>query len=290
MTVHDFISLIGTLAWPLLIVGLVIAFRKPLRSFASELTEVRVAGQEFVRRTVDQADLFFRAIPLTEINTGAVPETLRQEILGLAANSPQTALICIRHEISARVGFLAACGNWGSAFEGVDQQWRVLKRSADMTEWSEDTQVATILYGLLDDAATSEDRPLPESILRRLVDQGLTVLGLVRSIPYELRIVVASDVQVFADTEMLTPQTGRRAVILDTHQIDGVVRRQAFLTTRPHFYCPGMAVGYGWRKNPPPDEGRGWVRNPADDAPLDMIGWDFWGRDLSEDATLARLS
>jgi hypothetical protein len=283
---REVVDLVQALVWPVLILGLLVAFRRQLRDFADRITHVRVGGQEFVARTLESSQVLLQSVPLTATRPEAVPKRVEREVLELAATDPQAALIRLGREIDRSVRLVAVAGNW---LEPMEKQpnplWRRLVLLSHNANWDADVLASTLIFSVLEEAAVSGDTSISREDMKRLVDQGLTVLGLVNSIPHDTHVVLDSSLTIYEDEALTRPMPNRFAVLLKTISHDGRETIRPFLTSRPGYYKPGMKVGYEWKNNPPTEEVRGWVSNPMSDGSSDamsVVGWDFQGRDLAD--------
>jgi hypothetical protein len=279
-------DLVKALVWPVLIVALIVLFRKQLQNFANRLTHIRVGGQEFIARTLETSQLLVRSIPLTVTRPESVPKATEDQVIQLAASDPQMALVRVGREIDRSIRLVALSGNWLQEMEQQpDPLWRRLSYIADRAGWDPNVRAATLIFALLYEAAVAGDEAVSKQDMKPLVDQGLTILGLINAIPRETRTVIVSGLPIFADEELKERFPDRSAVVMRTTQSDGRELVQAFFTSRPQYYKPGMKVGYEWRENPPKEELRGWVADPTSTTPKGAVGctgWDFHGRDLAE--------
>lgn len=284
MSGRHVVDLVQALVWPGCLLVLLWIFRKPLRNFADRLTHVSIGGQQFVARALESSQILVRSIPLVVTRPEAVPKQVESEVLQLSGNDPQSALIRLGREIDKSIRLVAVAGNWLEPMEREPNPlWRRLVMLSRNAHWDADVLAATLIFSILHEAAVAGDEALSREAMKQLVDQGLTVLGLINSIPRESHVVVASSLPIFKDRELTQPQPGRFAVFLKSVSVDGRETKRAFLTSRPGYYKPGMRVGYEWRENPPKEEPKGWITDPdrsesASAASIDVIGWDFHGR------------
>jgi hypothetical protein len=283
---HDWITLAEALAWPAVVLILVVVFWKPLHDFSDRVTHVRVGGQEFIARTIETSQLLLRSIPLTKTRPEAVGREVEQQVLRLAAKDPHVALIRLGREIDRSVRLLAVAGNWLEPMERQpDPHWRRLVQLSRNVDWDADVIGFVLVFSILEEGAIAGDSTLSKNDVKRLVDQGLTVLGLINSIPRETHVVLGSKLPIFEDQELTRPIADRFAVLLNSISDDGRETIRAFFTSRPDYYKSGMRVGYEWKENPPREELHGWVADPRSTPPgatTAVIGWNFWGRDLAE--------
>jgi hypothetical protein len=286
VTAGQWIALVQALVWPAVVLTLIFVFWKQLHHFADRLTHVRVGGQEFIARTIEASQLFLRSIPVTKTRPEAVPRKTEEAVVQLAATDPQAALIRLGREIDRAVRRLAVVGNWLEPMERQpDPLWRRLLQLSRNVDWDADVLGFVLVFSILEEGAVAGDKTLSKEDMKRLVDQGLTVLGLINSIPRETHVVLASKLPVFEDQGLTQPMANRSGVLLKTISDDGRETIRAFFTSRPDYYKPDMRVGYEWRENPPRDELRGWTADPTSNPPgsaTAVIGWDFQGRDLAD--------
>lgn len=286
MSAGNWIALAQALAWPAVVVLLVFVFWRALHAFADRLTQVRVAGQEFIATTVATSQRILVSIPATQTRPENVPRQLEESVLRLAARDPRTALVRLGREIDRAVRRLAVVGNW---LEPLEKQANPLSRRlvqiAPDVGWSADVVAFVLLSSILLEGAVAGDQTLSRRDMKQLVDQGLTLLGLINSIPRETHVVLASALPIFEDMTLKQPMPNRFAVLVKTISSGGVETTRAFFTSRPEFYKPDMRVGYEWRENPPREEVQGFVTNPVANPAspaIRVIGWDFQGRDVAD--------
>ncbi len=288
MSGREIVDLVQAVVWPVFLLVILWVFREPLRDFAHRLTHITVGGQQFVARALESSQVLVRSIPLTVTRPEAVPKDVENDVLQLAGNDPQSALIRLGREIDKAIRLVAVAGNWLEPMEREPNPlWRRLVMLSQAADWDADILASTLIFSLLQESGVAGDEALSSEAMKQLVNHGLTVLGLINSIPRETHVVVASNLPMFEDKELTQPQSGRFAVLLKTVSADGRESRRAFLTSRQRYYKPGMRVGFEWRENPPKEERRGWVADPdtAGSIPpeaIEVIGWDFHGRDLAE--------
>ncbi|KQU67581.1 hypothetical protein [Phycicoccus sp. Root101] len=281
MDADQAIDLASALAWPVVVLALAAIFYKPLRAFAQRMTRISVAGNEFIASALDSSQVLIGSIPLNSARPEAVPRPIEKEIFRLAGKDPRTALIALGREIDRSVRRLAIESNWQEAVQKDAPSWRRLHIVAQSVGWDLDRLASTLIFSILLDAAIAGDRSISDESMRRLVDQGLTVLGLINSSPHETHRVVSSRVQIYDDQGLTTPVDGKFAVVLASTSVDRLSTR-AFFTSRPEYYAGGMDVGYEFRTNPPKEEVHGWVHDPSSPEALSVVPWDFRGRDLAD--------
>ncbi|MEV6411580.1 hypothetical protein [Kribbella sp. NPDC051718] len=276
------VQLVQALVWPALILVALVVYRKPLRAFAKRLTHVRVGGQEFIANTVRSSDILLRSLPLTASHPEAVPKDFETEIMQLASTDPRAALIRLRKETDRRVRLISLVGNWLNDYESRTERWLQMNWLAGQLSWEPDVRASVMVHAIIEDAALKEPDGISEQLLLGLVDQSLTVLGLVRSHKFERHIVIASDLEIFSDQSLTQIVPDRRAVLLNSISIEGIENTRALLTSRPRYYKSGMQVGWEWRADPPFEECQGFVADPSGGPAITLIGWDFRGRDLAD--------
>ncbi len=267
--------------WPAVLVGAGFAFRGELRDFAGRLTKVRVGGQEFIAATLDRSQILLRSIPLSDTRPEAVPRDLEDKLTSLAKSDPHGALSLLNWELERNLRYIALSGNWFRALD-PNEPWRRVLNLASNVGWSVDVTAFVLIFAILNDAVLNEGLQLTDADLQKLIDQGLTVLGLVASIQMSKHVVVASRLPVFED-EQLARRTDRFAVLLkEVVPDDGRETKQPFYTAKPDYYRPGMTVSYGFREDPPKEQPPGWIADPTNEGvALGVVPWTFDGEDMA---------
>lgn len=281
MSTHDFVTLVTGLAWPVVIVVAMLAFREQVRQFAGRMTHVRVGGQEFVARAVDSADVLLSSISTTAHPEG-VPDAFEAEVMTLAASDPRAALMRVRRAIDRRIRYIAVTGNHLETLESTTERWRQLALMPEIAGLTADLQATLILYGILEEQAVQGNSAISPEVTLRLVDQGLTILGHLNSQPIETHRVICV-VPIYSDQALTVVDPGRRrAVWLRSVSAGQPEAIRAFVTSRPVFYKPDMPVGWGWNPNPPVEGAPGFAAHPETGEGTQVITWDFAGRDLTD--------
>lgn len=276
------VQIVQAIAWPSLILILVLIFRRPLLSFAGRLTHLKVGGQEFVSQALAQNSSLLGLVPQQVSPPENVSPSLFNEVLALSSRDPQSALAKVSRELEMSIRRLAVASNMDTALDSSPNQlWRSIVRIAPNVNWKPDTTGFLIICSALLDLTLADENVLSDADKRRLISQGLSAVGFVEGVPRERIFVVASDLPIFEDRS-LQKDMGRRAVVVKHVNPDGTETVQALLTSEPRRYKPGMEVSWEWRINPPIEEfAEGWVSHESLPAVAPAIANDFAGRDMA---------
>jgi uncharacterized protein YutE (UPF0331/DUF86 family) len=118
----------------------------------------------------------------------------------------------------------------------------------------------------------------------RVLDIGMTLLKILRSIPHEKNIVYQSDIDIYSDEECKNIIPGAKGLMLEVISPGGIDKRYSiFPTTKIGYYEWGKRVSWEWDLNKVWPET--WYRNPRTNGTIEKA-WhssgNFIGRHIDE--------
>lgn len=293
----ELIKAIAQLAWPVLVAGLLIAYRKEIRNLLRGMKRWKFMGVEIEEQAERAAVQAERA---EEIQNAAAaksavstPESMEpvsgwqnheqvylNQILDLASRDKSVALIRVFNEVENEVRQIVATfgllqytkGQHVSFAEYVD----VIARGR---YFSEALRESLLSFWKTRNLVVHGIGELPESAYVSILDTGIRLLGILRSIPRETNRVAYADVPIFSDLECRTAVKVGKAVILETTHPDGRTKSfRVYPTTRS--YVPGQTLSWEWDGSK--RWGTCWYRDPRTNET--KAGWsgslEFAGRPL----------
>jgi hypothetical protein len=288
------ITAIARLLWPVVIIMIVMMFRRDIRTLASRLRKGKFLGQELelaeqtqqLEQHVAAAERAQAPTPLidpakdrnTQLSELRIADDKVRRFLEEAASDKLLALVRIWTEIEQELRAIVAAYGFLQFIRGpnVTQYVRVLvqkkvisKETADSIERFYELR-NRLLHGNLREGYW-------EPGLVALIDSALRLLDILKSIPRETYTVLFL-VPFFSDNLATQEVEGAHAVLLDASSQEGNHRSVAYPTTKE--YEIGQVVSWEW--NLKKVWGSAWYREPQTGAI--KHGWDsaaeFVGRPL----------
>lgn len=275
-------DLIRSIAWPAVAILGLLLFRQPVKERIGKIVHFRGPGIEadFERELNETAELVerFKSLPpgeeeqaplLAGVGTVTIPskpnpkaelEETKESIREAAAVSSRAALINVSNSLTISVRrTLAALGHYPSSPMSLPNMARELKRLGAFQD--EGVQLVTEFANLRN--RTLHDPDVPDEDALRAVEVGLDLLDTIERLPRSHHIVVAANLEVFADPEGRELRIDVRAVLLKPEHpaTDGSEQPpRVFPTTKTHFE-PGQEVAWEWGLDNHYDES--WYRDPS---------------------------
>lgn len=286
----DLIVALSHWLWPLVALVVLILYRKPISALLGRVKKGELFGQGF--ELEPEVQEFQQAVKEAEKEVAQLPpssepvaEDAKQteidvnQILDDSKGSPELALIRLSNILENK-----AKGALGSM--GFLPRNKRMSGFWAMQELSE--------RGLLPQSAINSLRrfwdlrnrivhgrgEIDEKEIVRVLDIGLDLLKIIRSIPHEVHAVEGT-VEVYDDPECTRKRQQSKGVIINSQGSDGGFMRRLFHTTKTEYYHPGQRVMWEWNLVLSIPEG--WFID-ANDGSKKKIGGslDFIGRTVEE--------
>ena len=286
------ISAAAELLWPIVVLIIVLLFRRDLSAILSRLRRGKLFGQELemdpsidqFQRTVGKAAKSLQGVPV-RAEEQAEQESQHPElprIVGIPSGSPNLSLLALSSVLeNERKVLVASTGHLPqstipSAPHAVDilSQQRMLPAHA----------IESIrMFWDLRNRIVHGKTPTDEREAVRIIDIGSDLLQLVRMVPHEQNFVAHVPVDLFDDEKCTQKRTDVKGLILETTSPRGKAKSERiFPTTRPEYYEVGKRVSWEW--NLDRRWGNTWYINPTTKQPT--AAWasagEFVGRHIDD--------
>lgn len=295
-------QVIAAIAWPLVVLILVMMFRKELSALASRLKRGKVLGQEIELDALNAtAKAVDASIPIPSPKTVAVlasadshptqeasgspssndEERVREierRVLDEAARSPKVALMILSSEIEREVrrhfamrGQLEKRATYplSKAIDSLYEQSNLPPLASTAIE-----QFGHVRNRIVHGVAASEEEAI------RAIDSGLVIIRSIARIPTAHHRVHKVNVPIFADPQCSKPMNGKAIILESIGHGAQAGSYQIFPTMRTHFQ-EGMEVTWEWDFNQQWQEA--WYRDP--ESGKIKYAWsssvEFAGRDIN---------
>lgn len=270
------VTAIAGLAWPVLVAGVIIGYRKEIRNLLQGLKRGKVLGIEFEKEVERAAINVERAAEVqdkaTTASAGTNPENARSapskpseqtylnQILDLASRDKSVALIRVFNEVENEIRqIVATSGLLQSGQTGPRSFSQYVKDLAAHNYISKELQESLFAFWNTRNLVVHGITELPDSAYVSVLDTGIRLLGILRSIPREMNRVAYTNIPIFSDRECRNQVEVGKAVILETTHPDGRTKSfRIFPTTRT--YLPGQTLSWEWDRTK--RWGECWYRDP----------------------------
>jgi ribonuclease HepT-like protein len=286
----DLIVALSHWLWPIVLLILLLVYRKPIAALLGRVKKGELFGQEFelepevnkFQESVKQAEKEIAQLPPS--SDVDVAESKRTEIdvnriLDDSKGSPELALIRLSNLLEPEaknalgsMGFLPRnkrlSGFW--AMQVLGDKGLLPQSAADSLKRFWDLR-NRIVHGRAE---------VDEKEILRVLDIGIDLLKTIRSIPHEVH-TVEQVVDVYDNPECTIKRVGSKAVILNSQTADGGLLRRLFHSTKTDHYKRGQRVMWEWELTRSIPEG--WYIDSRDQS-TKIIGGslDFVGRTIAE--------
>jgi hypothetical protein len=265
----ELIKAIAQLAWPLLAAGLLIAYRKEIRTLLRGMKRGKFMGFEIEEEAERAAIQVERAEEMQLVQSPQPPgpsadevkslpgkknseQAYLNQILDLASRDRSVALIRIFNEVENEVRQIVA--TFG-LLQYTQAQPRTFVGYVNLIAAkgyiSRDLQESLLTFWKTRNLVVHSVSELPPSTYISVLDTGIRLLGMLRSIPRETNRVAHADVSIFSDSECRVAVEVGKAVILETTHVDGRTKSYRIYPTTRH-YVPGQTLSWEW------DSGERW--------------------------------
>jgi hypothetical protein len=257
----EFIHAIAPLLWPLLIAGIVVAYRYEIRDILKRLSEIRkgkLFGQEFelgekldqLEESTEKAEEEVAVVTPQEEPSdpaGTQTEKLEERLLRDARTAPKITLMLLSAEIDRRLRQLfAATGRRQkirpapieSAIEQLRAQGSLPEHVTGSLKLFQEVR-NRIIHGR---AATDDE-------IIRAIDSGFSLLKAIDAIPAEVNTVHRIGIPVYSDPACKNRIADATGLMLETTTPGGADKSfRIFPTTRTHFEV-GRRVAWEWNRD-----------------------------------------
>ena len=306
--IAELLRAISTLLWPLVLVGLVLSFRREVVSLFARLERFKIFGAEGeLRKQLDElketAETAAEApIPSQQppappasveeiVGSGTWPsiagtlaidvDAITQRVIDRAERTPKTALLDLTVEIERAMRLLLArSGHISKASPSLRGLAEAVAEAVNLPEGTLDA--LSRFREVRNNIVHSESEGLASDEILRAIDSGLTILRVLAAIAIERNVVYHPGIDLYADADCTEKRTGVVGVILETTSPGGVIKsHRVFPTTRTHFRM-GNEVAWEWNTSLRWDAS--WYRDPSSgEITLAFQGsMEFVGRHLDE--------
>ena len=256
----------------------VIMFRDPLRALIGRIRHAKLPGLEVDIDALEvEAKRLETSVEGSPIDEEAERELERLEESVTAATSPVLAVVTIAARIEREAKSILA-----SYADPASWRRRSLGQVIGRLEVSPNVQAATLSFQHVRNKVVHSGEAT-EAEAERAVALGLTILDALARIPRSLHVVVEPDLPLFLDEARREPYPlpdGYHGLLVESHDSDGSVRRQAFVSAQT--YSQGQVVTWEWGSQR--FDRRAYFTDPADGHT--QIAWDttsdFAGRPMDE--------
>lgn len=271
---NEFIVAVSHFAWPIVALIIVFLFRKDISKLLERIIKGKLFGQEIefdpevkeFRDTVNVAqEEIPESPPIEEIVNNKIKEQDKniKEIIDASKVSPQLGIIRLStilekslRTIGASLGVINANQRISviKMFQDLERKGRVKKNT---------TQAIKIFWELRNKIVHGHQIE-NEREIQKVLDDGISLLSTVLSIPHEKYIILHSGVNLYTDPECentIKNATGVVVEITSPNKKDKYIR--IFPTTNESYYKSGMRVTWEW--NPKNTWDKAWFKDPEND-------------------------
>ena len=266
---------IASLLWPLLTLGILLAFSRDIADALRRIKKVKIAGHEVelgaqLKELHDVASQVVSEVPdlagfdgdpgekPSSRSAGLEAHDSISKILATAAQSPTAALLLLAAEME-REGreVLASVGKWTEgrvvpfrrAIDRLNRHYGLPEHVLGSLRLFLETRNKLVHGGF------AKDREILSAL-----DSGVAIYRALQALPRERHRVYHEGVRVYSDAKCLHEITGVRGVILRSESSSGVrVQDRIFPSTKTHFQ-KGKLVSWEWNLESTWPEA--WYRDP----------------------------
>jgi uncharacterized protein YutE (UPF0331/DUF86 family) len=268
---NEFIVAVSHFAWPIATLIIIFLFRKDISMLLRRIRKGKLFGQEMeldpeIKEFGDAVKLAQGEIqesPLVEeIFNNEVEEQNKniKEIIDASKVNPQLGIIRLStilekslRTIGASLGVISANQRISviKMFQNLEKKGKIKKNT---------NQAVKIFWELRNKIVHGHQIENEREILK-VLDDGMSLLNTVTSIPHEKYIILHSGVSLYTDPECentIKDATGVIVEITSSNKIDKYIR--IFPTTSGSYYKIGMRVTWEW--NMEKTWGKAWFKDP----------------------------
>lgn len=291
--INDLIVALSKLLWPIIVLVIVLVFRKDLSAFFKRLRKGKFFGQEM---ELDPEAIEFKEIVDMAKNEIPEPEILKEQydketretdqsikdVLEAAKVNPELGIIKLSSVLESEIRILA--GSLGQ-LKQRKRLWAtdLFRLLVEKRYLPEHTLKSLELFWNLRNRIVHGDSPKDDRTIINILDTGMVLLRTIRSIPHEINVVYHPGVDLFEDEECTKKIEGVKGVILETTSPGGTkVFFRIFPTTNPEYYEKSKRVTWEWNLTRVWEQA--WYLDPDDNTK--KIAWgsagEFIGRHIDD--------
>lgn len=265
----NWIELARLVTWPIVVVLVVLVFRRPLIQALDNATEVKIAGQsiQIARERLDMLDMLIAQLERAEKLPDNGPQVdLHGRVMDGAKADPLVGLSELDVALRAEINTLALTNGWvDDLAKGPNDLWYQLLRVHQLNRSAPESLPALFLFSELLDAALTQRAEFRSGDIFRTIRVGLRVHAFVQSIPQRVSTVLESRLPVYADRDRSQPRTDIHAVLIRTQHTPKEDPVERVWPSNRH-YEPGTRVT--WIFDDTQWWDASWWYNPQTDEPI----------------------
>lgn len=288
---QDFAELLKGIAavlWPLVVVVVIIIFRREVSALLTRLRKAKFLGGEVeLDESLDRLErtaeaLEEEATPTSQelvSSTADGSDDIVPKILEEASRSPKVALMLLSAELDRAIRELLASLGGEHRSRPLSSR-KGLEELAQRTSLPDDTLRALNQFNEVRNLIVHGRGQVSDDEILRAIDSGLVILKAVRAIPHESHTVHQDNLDLYSDSECQKLREDCKGVFLESLSAGGAITEyRIFPTTCVHFE-KGMRVSWEW--NGDHKWGNTWYRDRESNEI--KYAWsssvEFVGRDL----------
>lgn len=247
--INQLIVAISQLLWPILVLLLVLLFRKEISGILKRLKKGKFFGQE-----VEMEKEISEFKTITEKASESLPkeDNISKEtdshiklILSKSSEDPKIGIIMLSREIekeltkiTASMGLLSDLKNKSAkqSFELLEERNYIAKSVLESVKvfWDLRNQ---IIHG----KEVEDNRQLIQ-----VLDIGVTLLNILKAIPHAKHIVIKSNIELFSDSKCINKREGVVGIKLESKSSGGLDTTTYIFPTQKLNYVVGSEVAWEW--------------------------------------------
>lgn len=243
----NLIKAISTILWPITTLIIVLIFKSPITKLISRIQKGNLFGNEIefaqeVKRLDSSLEKAKNEIPYSFNIEDSDKYT---DILNKSAENPEIGILMVSAELEKKIRQIFSLTGLSNShsYRSIVQSFDILEKSGYVSKNTIDS--LRIFLDLRNKIAHGRAVDKSNNVVGML-DMGIGLLKLVDSIPHEKNFVYKFNVPIFKDNECTIPYEKGKAIILETHSANGVVKsKRIFPTTRTEYEI-GMQLTWEW--------------------------------------------
>jgi hypothetical protein len=248
--INELIVAISKILWPIIVLVIVILFKKEIASLLRRLKKGKFLGQELeldneIKEFKKATDKASKSITEDLQTTKDKDPQKSDEILKISIADPTIGIVVLSKEIekellkiTASIGLLKELQN-----KSVAYTFQVLverKQLADSILKS-----VKIFWDLRNKIVHGKEIEDEKQIIR-VLDIGINLLNTLKNVPRAKYIVYKKDIEVFSDPKCETKRTDVKGVIFETISSESIHTSYNLRATTKNFYQEGDMVAWEW--------------------------------------------
>ena len=274
--INELIHAVAALLWPIVLLTIILWFRRDLSAIFFRLRRGKFFGQEIemdpaideLQASMGKAAQSLQGVPEPLAGTAPVPshECEFRQIVSIEAGNPELSLLALSSVLENELTILVASMGYlprtrklsaPQAVEMLSEKRFLPAHAIDSIKmfWNLRNQ---IIHGR---------KPTDEREIVRVIDIGKDLLQLARLVPHETNVVACPPVELFADEACTQLRPDAKGLVLETTAPRSELQStRIFPTTEPEYYEVGKRVTWEW--NMGRVWGKTWWKDPDTGEPL----------------------